>query len=164
MSVYVCSLLTNTSQSIPSSAAYTSVKFEHNTESSDLWDMHPLTQPDGGTSSNGAARSALIWPTVAGWATLEGYVVWDYNANWAVDRETRSQFIRDPLNLTTGADSTVTADHAKTPGGQYVTRYHGLFAVVNTPLAFQIKQESGYTSTISHAQFKVAIESDVAYP
>ncbi|MER5252939.1 hypothetical protein [Streptomyces sp. NPDC002855] len=164
MALYICSLVMNAAQTVPSQSAYYNVRFDYETPTADHWEMHRPNQPDGGTSVSGDERSSLIWPQVAGWATVIGYAVWNYNASWSATQEVRAQFCRDPLNLTTGADSTATVDDANTPGGQYKHYMHQMFVSPNTPVSFQLKHQSGVPAVISHAQFKMAIESDVAYP
>ncbi|GAB3210026.1 hypothetical protein ACQEU5_15260 [Marinactinospora thermotolerans] len=155
MPVYVCSLIRNEPQAIPS-GGYHVVRFPFGTaESYDAHGMHQVAQPDGYeiTDWRKDDRSGLIWPSADGWADLYGLMYWesgDYT-------EVRSRFVRDPLDLSTGYDSTCTEDDARTPGGQYRAKHWGLFSHVGTPLALLVQHNAPGSLALTHAQFKVAI-------
>lgn len=126
-------------------------------ESWDPHNMHPAAQPDGAKSSFPDQRSGLIWPSCSGWGTLTAMVFWA--AGDAT--EYRAQFVRDPLSLTTGANSTATTDDVPTPGGQYRHYTHEMFVHANTPVAFVVRHSSPRPMTITLAEFKLAIEDNV---
>ncbi|WP_304452918.1 hypothetical protein [Nocardiopsis sp. YSL2] len=162
MALYVCSLIRSTDQLIPPNQ-YTIVRFPFGAaESYDAWDMHQVAQPDGYsiTSWDTDGRSGLIWPHVTGWGWLTAMVFWEGGSY----SETRDRFVRDPLNLSTGYDSTATEDEQPTPGGQYKSKHHEMFVHPGTPVAFLVKHNDSVSRRITHAQFKLAIEADVAVP
>lgn len=154
MAVYVCSLIVDEPQTIPADGAYHLVRFPYGAaESYDAHGMHQAQQPDGEQSTYPDARSGLIWPSVDGWGSLTAMVFWeagDYT-------EVRDRFVRDPLNLAGGYDSTATEDHARTPGGQYRHKHHEMFVHPGTPLGFLVRHNARTATRITHAQFKLAI-------
>jgi len=156
MPVHVCSLIVNEPQTIPADGAYHIVRFPYgDAESYDAHGMHQTRQPDGGTSAYPDERSGLIWPALDGWGSLTAMVFWasgDYT-------EVRDRFVRDPLDLSTGYDSTATEDHARTPGGQYRHKHHEMFVHPRTPVAFLVRHNGSAPVRITHAQFKLAIHS-----
>lgn len=163
MALYVCSLKSEIPQSIPADGKYHLVRFPYGSvEPYDVWDMHAQTHPDGYVVKDAAKddRSSLIWPKVSGWATLTAMLFWasgDYT-------EIRDQFVRDPLGLAGGEDTTATEDYAKTPGGQYRHKTHQIFVNPATPLALRVRHNGKTAATLDLAEFKVAIETDVLVP
>lgn len=153
--VRVVSLFLGADQTIPNDGSYHIVKFPFTGESYDVWGMHQPEQPVGNPVTNWETdeRSGLIWPSKAGWGSLTAMVYWEPGAAG----EVRDRFVRDPLNLTTGYDSTATEDHADTPGGEYIHKCHELFVDPNVPLGFLVKCSSSSPRKITHAQFKLAI-------
>ncbi|MFB9880960.1 hypothetical protein ACFFMN_23660 [Planobispora siamensis] len=159
MTLYVCSLKVTKAQTVPVDPDYHLVRFPYGAaESWDPHNMHPATQPDGTVSLHPDARSGLIWPCVAGWASLIGIVFWEAGQS----SEYRGRFIRDPLSLTTGYDSTATRDDAPTPGGQYKTYHHEMVVHPRTPVGFAVRHNATSPLDITLAEFKVAIETGVA--
>lgn len=158
MTVYVCSLKTDTAQSIPADGGYHVVRFPFGSgEPSDAHNMHQSVQPDGVTVSNWATsdRSGLIWPSVAGWGHLYALIQWEDGSY----SELRDRYVRDPLNLSTGYDSTATDHRPPSPGMQCFTKSHGLFTVVGTPLALLVAQNDSVARDIVLAEFKLAIHT-----
>ena len=156
MTVHVCSLILKKPQSIPADGEYHIVRFPYGAaESSDAHGMHQAKQPDGVVSAFPDARSGLIWPVVSGWGSLTAMVHWEAGGY----TEVRDRFVRDPLGLADGYDSTATEDHAHTPGAQYRHKHHELFVHPGTPLAFLVRHDADSAQTISHAQFKLAIHT-----
>lgn len=151
----VCSLKTKSGvkQSIPPGPDYTIVRFPFDgQESSDSHDLHPVLQPDTAESiTYTSPRAGLIWPAHTAWADLYGMLYWDAG-NYT---ELRDRFVRDPLNLSSGYDSTCTEDHNVTPGGSYIAKAWGLRAYVGTPLALMVKHNSSGPVNLAFAEFKV---------
>lgn len=156
----VCSLKAKDPQVVPVTGGdYYLVRFPYGAaESFDPHNMHPASQPVGGASTYPDARSGLIWPVTAGWGSLTAMVFWEAGSA----TEYRAQFVRDPLNLTTGADSTATVDDDPTPGGQYRHYAHEMFVFPNTPIGLMIKHSGSSPLNITLAEFKLAIQDDVA--
>lgn len=124
----------------------------HPIESSDVFDLHPVVQPDTGQPVTVASqRAGLIWPAHERWARLWGLTYWADGPY----TEVRSRFVRDPLNLSTGYDSTATEDFLKTPGGQY--RIKGWEAKVSpgTPWALMVKHNADEPVRLDFAEFKM---------
>lgn len=159
MALYVCSLINDDEQSIPPDT-YELLKFPFTGESYDPWDMHPEDQPDGARSAYPDERSALIWPAVAGWGTLTAMVHWEEGGY----TEVRDQYIRDPLNLAGGPDTTCTEHEAHNPGGQYRAKHHALFVNPDTPIAIRVRHNAASAVKVVHCQLKLAVEDDVATP
>ncbi|MHA4814695.1 hypothetical protein ACXZ65_10115 [Streptomyces aculeolatus] len=161
MAVYICSLIVDEPQVIPADGEYHIVRFPYGgRESFDAHGMHQAAQPDGKRSSYPDRRSGLIWPSREGWGSLTAMVFWekgDYT-------EVRDRFVRDPLGLAGGYDSTATEDHAGTPGGEYRHKHHELFVRPRTPLAFLVRHNGGRSARITHAQFKLAIHPAAEMP
>jgi hypothetical protein len=153
MSVYVCSLKTEIPQVIPADGQYHIVRFPYGSEPYDALGMHSSLQPDGVTSAFPDERSGLIWPVCEGWGSLTAMVYWEAGGY----TEIRDRFVRDPLGLTTGADSTATEDHAPTPGGQYRHKCHAMFVHLDTPLALMVRHNDCAPRKITLAEFKLAI-------
>lgn len=156
MSVHVCSLITAEPQSVPGGGGYHVVNFPFGGgESFDEHGMHQMVQPDGYQISDWRAdeRSGLIWPSVAGWGVLTGIVYWE-DGQYG---ELRDRFERDPLNITTGPDTTATDHRARTPGVQCFTKMHQMFVHPQTPIAFKVGHTSTRAERIYLAEFKLAI-------
>jgi hypothetical protein len=157
MTVYVCSLILSGKQSIPSDGGYHIVRFSHDVggESYDAHGMHQETQPDGYTVTDWEAddRAGLIWPAVSGWGVLTAHVHWE-PGNYS---ELRDRFVRDPLGLSTGYDSTATDHRPPSPGMQCFTKQHQMFVHPGVPIAFLAAQNASGPRKITHAQFKLAI-------
>jgi hypothetical protein len=154
----VCSLIVTEPQSIPADGAYHVVKFPFGGgESFDDHGMHQMAQPDNYTISNWRTdeRSGLIWPSAEGWATLHALMYWDAGGY----SELRDRFVRDPLDIATGFDSTCTEDHPPTPGGQYRAKTWGMFAHPGTPVGLLVKHDASKPVTLAFAEFKLAIHT-----
>lgn len=156
VTVHVCSLILEEPQTIPDDGTYHVVRFPFGlAESYDDHGMHQAVQPDGHTVTSWRTdkRSGLIWPAVEGWGSLTAMIQWEDGEY----TELRDRFERDPLNLTTGADSTATDHRARTPGINPFTKHHELFVHPATPVAFKVAHNSDRPERIVHAQFKLAI-------
>ncbi|WP_026120067.1 hypothetical protein [Nocardiopsis potens] len=155
MAVQVCSLICGDPQPIPGGGGYSLLRFPYAGESHDPWRMHHPEQPDGGRSDYPDDRSSLIWPAAAGWGTLHAMIQWEAGPY----RELRDRFVRDPLGLSGGADSTATDHRPPSPGMQCFTKVHGIFVRPDTPLAVMVGHTGADTATVVHAQFKLVIEA-----
>ncbi|MFD7793648.1 hypothetical protein [Streptomyces sp. NPDC059759] len=158
MTVQICSLIVNEPQSIPADGQYHVVRFPFGAgESFDDCNMHQTAQPDGYavTDWRHDDRSGLIWPAAEGWGSLNALMYWDDGSY----SEIRSRFVRDPLDLSTGFDSTCTEDTPSTPGGQYRAKHWELFVHPGTPLALMVKHDAGRSVNLSFAELKLAIHS-----
>ncbi|POX37679.1 hypothetical protein C3486_27080 [Streptomyces sp. Ru73] len=174
MSVTICSLLWDAkrhgagSQRISyGSDGYHLVRFPYgeSDESYDPWRMH---DPANGGSPDSAfpdERSGLIWPSHEGWGVLSAMVFWAADSR---PNEYRARFVRDPLSTGSGYDSTATTDTWKTGGGQYKTYMWQIFVHPGTPLGLKISArgpgDTKVPAPITHAQFKLAIHTDVKRP
>lgn len=159
--LYVCSLISNSTQVIPGDKGYHLLRFpfgDH--ESSDVWNMHPASQPDGRESKHPDERSGLIWPKVGGWATLTANIHWEAGSY----SELRDRFVRDPLGLDGTPDSTATDHRPPSPGMQCFTKSHQIFVHPHTSLGLKVAHTGASSRRVVHAQFKVAIHDDVATP
>lgn len=163
MSLYICSLIFDENshgrQEIPANETYHLVRFPFGThESYDPHNMHPAAQPDGKSSSFPDARSGLIWPAAGGWGVLDAMVQWE-SGNYT---ELRDQFVRDPLSLTDDPVNTTGTDHrAPSPGMQCFTKQHPIFVHPDVPLGLRVAHNAGQSQRLVHAQFKLAIHTDV---
>lgn len=158
MPVQVCSLIVDEPQHIPADGKYHLLHFPFgSSESSDDVDMHQMAQPDGYTIADWRTddRSGLIWPSCEGWGSLTGVIFWDAGGY----TELRDQFVRDPLNLSTGYNSTATQDHPPTPGGQYLHKSHELFVHPGTPIGLLVKHNASGPVDVTFAEFKLAIHT-----
>ena len=156
MSARICSLICPESQTIPADGKYHLLRFPFGGgESYDAWGMHQMQQPDGYTITDWRTdpRSGLIWPAADGWGSLTGVIYWA-SGNYT---EVRDRFVRDPLNLTTGYNSTATEDEEPTPGGQYLHKSHEMFVHPNVPIGLLVKHNASGPVDVTHAQFKLAI-------
>ncbi|MEU6994350.1 hypothetical protein ABZ953_27310 [Streptomyces sp. NPDC046465] len=172
MSVVICSLLWDAARHGRQSIKYDSdgyhlVRFPYGEgdESYDPWRMHDPGKGSTRPSKYPDARSGLIWPSHDGWGLLSAMVFWEPAAK---PIEYRSRYVRDPLDLTTGYDSTATTDSAPTRGGQYRTYLWQLFVHPDTPLGLKISVRGvgdvKLATPLIHAQFKLAIHTDVKTP
>ena len=151
MRLVVCSLITGGSQTIPVSGDYTAIRFPFNAESYDPDGLHNPLQPDTGqTVTVSDPRASLIWPQHTAWATLNALIYWDSGSY----TEIRDRFVRDPLNLTTGYDSTCTEDHAATIGGQYIAKNWNVWVHPLTPIGLLVRHNSSSPQTVSLAELK----------
>lgn len=157
MAVLVCSLKADVPQSIPADGEYHIVRFPYVGEPYDAYGMHPELQPDAYQVTDWAAddRSGLIWPTVGGWGSLNALAYWEDGSY----TEIRSRFVRDPLGLSTGYDSTCTEDHVPTPGGQYRAKHWEMFVHPGTPLAFLVRHNASSPVALTLAEFKLTIHT-----
>jgi hypothetical protein len=161
VSVYVCSLIRGVAdpQTVPS-GGYHVLRFPFGGgESYDAHGMHQLEQPDGYIISPDAwrldDRSGLIWPTVEGWAHLYALIYWedgDYT-------ELRDQYVRDPLGLSTGTDTTCTDHRPPSLGMQCFSKSHGVFVHPGTPVALRVSHNDGVPRKVTLAEFKMVIHT-----
>lgn len=155
--VRVVSLKTDDPQLIPADGEYHVLRFPYtaSAESYDAWGMHEPLQRDGYEVRDWARddRSGLIWPVSPGWGTVHGLVYWDAGDY----TEVRSRFVRDPLGLAGGYDSTCTEDHAPTPGGQYRAKTWGLFVQPGTPVALMVRHNASSARAVTLAECKLII-------
>lgn len=142
---------------------YHLVRFPYGEESYDPWKMHDPGNGGDDGSRFPDARSALIYPSHEGWGILSAMVHWKEDDD---PHEYRARFVRDPLG--DGYDSTATTDAAATGGGQYKTYMWQFFVYPDTPLALKVsargKGDRKIATPLMHAQFKLAIHTDVATP
>ncbi|WWQ65862.1 hypothetical protein V2W30_22715 [Streptomyces sp. Q6] len=155
--VYVCSLKTDTPQAIAPGGTYSIVRFPYaaGAESYDPHGMHDPVDPLGYEVRDWQRddRSGLIWPTIGGWATLTSLIYWesgDYD-------ELRDRYVRDPLSLAGGPDSTATEHRAPSPGIQCFHKTHQMFVTVGTPVALLAGHTAPKNVRITLAEFKLAI-------
>ncbi|MCT2590233.1 hypothetical protein LHJ74_09955 [Streptomyces sp. N2-109] len=157
MAVHVCSLIRNTAQTIPADG-YHIVRFPFGSaESLDRHGMHQIEQPDGHRIGDWDAedRSGLIWPSVDGWGGLTAMIQWEDGGY----TELRDQYIRDPLNLSTGPDTTATDHRPPSPGMQCYTKSHEIMVHPGTPLALRVHHNDSRARRLVHAQFKLAVHT-----
>ena len=154
MAVQVCSLILTATQTIPAGERYHVVRFRFgDRESYDEHRMHEARQPDGVPTTFSHDRAGLIWPSRDGWGELKALMFWAPGSY----SETRSRFVRDPLNLAGGADSTCTEDSPASPGAQLRAKAWGIFVHVGTPIALMVRHNGPSPVALTHAQFKLAI-------
>jgi hypothetical protein len=172
MSLVICSLLWDAAQGGRQSISYDEdgyhlVRFPYTAsqESYDPWKMHDPAHGGGEPSSFPDARSGLIWPSHDGWGVLSALAFWEPDSE---PHEYRARFVRDPLGTGSGYDSTATTDSAPTGGGQYRTYMWQMFVHKGTPLGFKVSARGSGDAKIKvplmHAQFKLAIHTDVQTP
>ena len=154
MAVRVCSLILNETQTVSAGDQYRVVRFRFGAaESYDAHHMHEAQQPDGVSTTFAHDRAGLIWPSAEGWGELKALMYWAPGGY----SEIRSRFVRDPLNLAGGADSTCTEDSPASPGAQFRAKAFGIFVHVGTPLALMVRHNAPSPVVLTHAQFKLAI-------
>lgn len=121
-------------------------------ESSDVYDLHPVIQPDTQASTSlSSQRAGLIWPKHERWATLWGLMYWADGPY----TEVRSRFVRDPLNLSSGYDSTCTEDDQSNPGGQYRAKSWAAKVYPGTPWALMVRHNASSAVKLDFAEFKM---------
>jgi hypothetical protein len=157
MAVRVCSLILSETQEVPPGDLYHVVRFPFGAENSDTHHMHDAEQPDGVSTTFSHDRAGLIWPSADGWGELTALMYWGPGRY----SEVRSRFVRDPLDLAGGADSTCTEDSAATPGAQFRAKSYAIFVHVGTPLALMVRHNGQLPVPLTHAQFKLAIHDVV---
>ncbi|MFF3764248.1 hypothetical protein ACFYYR_09200 [Streptomyces sp. NPDC001922] len=174
MSLVVCSLKWDlgTSGTGPQRITYDSdgyhlVRFPYGRtgESTDPWGMHDPAHGGSEPSVYPDARSGLIHPSHDGWGVLSAMVIWQPDTR---PSEFRARFVRDPLGLSTGYDSTGTCDSAHTGGSQFRT-YMWQFAVKRgTPVGLKVTARGSgdrrIAVPVTLAEFKLAIHTDVLLP
>ncbi len=154
MAVHICSLILTETQTVRAGEQYHIVRFRFGVdENYDEHRMHQARQPDGVSTTFSHARAGLIWPSIDGWGELKALMYWARGSY----SETRSRFVRDPLNLAGGADSTCTEDSPASPGAQFRAKAWGIFVHVGTPLALMVRHNGPSPVALTHAQFKLAI-------
>lgn len=149
-----CSLKFDTSQDqMIKPGDYQIVRFPFEpVESSDVHDLHPVVQPDTGQSVTLASqRAGLIWPAHSRWARLWALMYWADGPY----TEVRSRFVRDPLNLSTGYDSTASEDSANSPGGQYKIKGWEAKMYPGTPWALMVWHNADVPVKLDFAEFKM---------
>ncbi|MET7360199.1 hypothetical protein ABZS76_17355 [Streptomyces sp. NPDC005562] len=177
MSVVICSLLWDAARHGRQAVKYDSdgyhlVRFPYGAgdESYDPWHMHDPSQGAAAQATTTPskfpdARSGLIWPSHEGWGLLSAMVFWEPDAKAT---EFRARYVRDPLDLSTGYDSTATTDSTPTRGGQYRTYLWQMFVHPGTPLGLKISARGvgdvKRPTPLMHAQFKLSIHTDVKTP
>ncbi|WP_371528368.1 hypothetical protein OG302_22260 [Streptomyces sp. NBC_01283] len=154
MTVQICSLKTETPQAI-TPGSYQVVRFPYADESIDVHGMHNQVDPLNYETRDWqrSDRSGLIWPSMDGWGCLTSLIYWeagDYD-------ELRDRYVRDPLDLSTGADSTATEHRPPSPGQQFFHKSHEMFVRVGTPIALLVAQDAPRTTRLTLAEFKLAI-------
>jgi hypothetical protein len=152
----VCSLINAEPQTIPPGGDYHIVNFPFGGgESYDAHGMHQMAQPDGYQITDWPAdeRSGLIWPSTDGWGVLTVNLHWE-SGNYT---ELRDRFVRDPLNVSTGYDSTATDHRAPSPGMQCFTKQHQMFVHPGTPIALLVGHNATSPRRLVLAEFKLAI-------
>lgn len=163
--LYVCGLLTNEPQEIPSDGAYHVLRFGYqpdaDEEQIDPWGMHqPDHHPDGHVVTDWMADpyAGLIYPAVAGYGELYAMV------HWAQDGRARDQFCRDPLGFTDEhpVDTTCTEDRMH----RFNAKSHRIHVEPGIPLSVRVRNLAGYTRAITHAQFKLYVvpDAEIARP
>lgn len=155
MAVRICSLIVTEPQVIPP-GGYRVVRFPFGTaESYDALGMHQVVQPDGYTIRDWRTdnRAGLIWPSADGWGSLTAMIHWEAGGY----SELRDRFVRDPLGLSTGADSTATDHRPRSPGVQCFTKHHEIFVHPGTPLALMVSHNNSASTRLVLAEFKLAI-------
>ncbi|RFU87258.1 hypothetical protein DY218_07775 [Streptomyces triticagri] len=172
MGLAICSLKWDVEQSPPQNIDYDSdgyhlVRFpyEQDEESYDPWKMHDPAQGGGDPSEFPDGRSGLIWPSHEGWGVLSAMVFWEPDSR---PSEYRARFVRDPLDAGSGYDSTATTDSAPTGGGQYRSYVWQMFVHKGVPLGLKVsargRADAKIATPLMHAQFKLAIHTDVLTP
>lgn len=153
MSALFCSLATDRPQKIPP-RTYTLLTFPYGAEESyDVWNMHPAMQPDGAQSVFPDDRSGLIWPDTVGLGHLSACIHWEAGGY----REIRDRFVRDPLGLMGGPDSTATDHRAPSLGQQFFTKHHEIVVRPNWPLGLLVYHDDSVPRHVTYAQFKLTI-------
>ncbi|MBA2951986.1 hypothetical protein [Streptomyces himalayensis] len=155
MTVLVCSLKTDLPQSIPADGGYHIVRFPYAAESYDAYGMHQQLDPKGYEVRDWQRddRSGLIWPALHGWGSLTAMIYWADGTY----TELRDRFVRDPLGLSTGYDSTATEHRPPSPGLQCFHKSHEMFVHPGRPLALLVAHNDSRPRSITLAELKLAI-------
>lgn len=161
MTLYICSLKRATNQSIPPNT-YELLRFPFGSaEPTDKHGMHQMAQSDGYqiTDWDEDSRSGLIWPAQSGWGTITGMVYWsDGSATKYIDR-----IIRDPLGFTEEPrDTTATEYRHPFDGSSPYHKTHEMFVEPGVPIGIEVRHNASTAQTVYLAEFKLAIETDVA--
>ncbi|SCK08343.1 hypothetical protein H181DRAFT_00362 [Streptomyces sp. WMMB 714] len=142
---------------------YHLVRFPFGGESYDPWKMHDPANGGGDSEDFPHARSGLIYPSHEGWGIVSAMVHWEKDGD---PHEYRARFVRDPLG--DEYDSTATTDAAETGGGQYKSYMWQFFVHPGTPLGLKVsargRGDKKIATPLRHAQFKLAIHTDVMKP
>jgi hypothetical protein len=155
MPVQFCSLIRKTAQVIPP-GEYTLVRFPFGSlESWDNKGMHNMLQPDGYqiTKWDNDDRSALIWPHRRGLGRITATMQFE-SGNYT---ELRHQLIRDPLNLSTGPDTTGTEHLPPSPGMQCFDYSWEIIVNPGTPLGYRVSHNATSSKKLVLSQFKLSI-------
>lgn len=121
-------------------------------ESSDVFDLHPVIQPDTGEPVTlSSPRAGLIWPAHSRWARLWALMYWSDGPY----TEVRSRYVRDPLGLSSGYDSTCTEDDGKNGGGQYRAKSWEIKTYPGTPIALMVRHNANVPVKLDFAEFKM---------
>lgn len=153
--VHVVSLKVDIPQLIADDGEYHVVRFPDAGEPYDPYGMHQRLQPDGYEVRDWQRddRSGLIWPAVDGWGVLTANLHWEAG-NYT---ELRDRFVRDPLDLVDGYDSTATDHRAPSPGMQCFTKQHQMFVHPGVPVALLVAHNASSDRRLVLAEFKLAI-------
>lgn len=142
---------------------YHLVRFPYGGESYDPWKMHDGANGGGDPSAFPDPRSGLIHPSHEGWGMFSATVHWSKDSE---PHEYRARFVRNPLD--SGYDSTGTTDSAVTGGHQFRTYAWQFFVHRDVPVGLKITArgsgDSRVPTPIVHAQFKLAVHTDVITP
>lgn len=172
MGTAICSLLWSAAHSGRQKITYDSdgyhlVRFPYaeSEESYDPWHMHDPGKGGTKPSKFPDTRSGLIWPSHDGWGTLSAMIFWEPDGR---STEYRARYVRDPLGVSTGYDSTATTDWVPTRGGQYRTHLWQMFVHPRTPVGLKISARGPgdvkIAAPLMFAEFKLAIQTDVVTP
>ncbi|MGA5183070.1 hypothetical protein [Streptomyces pseudogriseolus] len=162
----MCSLKTSRPQTIPADGKYHLVRFPFGDDSAeecyDAFGMHPVRQPDGVDAIQLPERSALIWPHTDGWGTLTAMIHWKTPPKDGIftrnrPTEYRDRFVRDPLNLSTGYDSTATETRPAQDRGPLLHKTHQIFVKPHVPLALMVRHNGRKPVDLELAELKLAI-------
>lgn len=154
--LHVCSLIYHSSQhgaqSIPADGDYHLVKFPYGgEETEDADNMHAEVRDGVSHPYPSDKESGLIWPAHEAHAELKALIYW--KAGGAT--EYRDRFVRDPLDLSTGYDSTCTDHRAPTPGMQCYSKSWAIRVQPGTPIGLMVSHNSSSSIALDHAQFKL---------
>lgn len=159
----VCSLkydpAVDGAQSIPADGAYHLVRFPYGShESYDPDNMHALTR-NGKDHPFSNQQSGLIWPALppgkSAWAHLFAMVQWKPgNAT-----EYRDRFVRDPLNLSSGTDSTCTEHRAPSPGMQCFAKSWAMWVSPETPIGLMVAHNAASSMQLDVCEFKLSFRA-----
>lgn len=164
MTLYVCGLLYNETdpaamQAIPDDGGYHVIRFGYadaaSEEQTDGWGMHaPDNHPDGHVVTDWRTDpySGMVYPAVDGYGELYAMIQWK-----GADFRSRDRFCRDPFGA---PDTTNTEDRTH----RFNSKAHKVYVRPGTGLSVQVRNMSGSTQGITHAQFKLYItpEAEVA--